>query len=147
MIFDRFHSTCESLPDFTSREWFDIKVLVHDDTRHSVTQEIQYDTHLQFTKESLTKVGIASKAVTHVFRASSARMAELGGASQGHILRAGRWENEGKVMLGAYLTGLPREFMRVTAGFRPEGGTYFLPRDVEVPQHLQKQIFPQADEW
>jgi hypothetical protein len=52
-------------------------------------------------------------------------------------------------MEGAYLTTLPRQFMRGVAGFDPDYPTgYYLPRDALVPpESLQKKVWPQADQW
>ncbi len=48
----------------------------------------------------------------------------------------------------AYLTHLPREFMRVVAGFSSSSGDYFLARGThEPPYALQKQLWPWIEEW
>jgi hypothetical protein len=49
-------------------------------------------------------------------------------------------------MTGAYLSYLPREFMRSIAGHPKTGKGYFLPRAREVPgQALYSKIWPETD--
>jgi hypothetical protein len=52
-------------------------------------------------------------------------------------------------MTGCYLTSLPFEFMRSSAGFDPDwSGSYFLPRDTVKPPHaLLRRIWPDLDTW
>ena len=51
-------------------------------------------------------------------------------------------------MTGAYLSYLPRAFMRSIAGFPKEGKGYFLPRAREVPEEaLCSKIWPETDVW
>lgn len=104
-----------------------------------------YGTHLAFTSAALKAAGFRTKAKTHIFRGSGARMAELAGAEHSQIRRAGRWNNSS--VEGAYLTHLPREVLRGLAGFNVKGRTFFLPRDIEVPEELQKAVFPALDGW
>ena len=49
-------------------------------------------------------------------------MAELKGASEDQIRRAGRWNQE--QMVGCYLNSLPRKFMRIMAGHPPQMGCF-----------------------
>ena len=51
-------------------------------------------------------------------------------------------------MTGAYLSYLPRAFIRSIAGFPKEGKGYFLPRAREVPEEaLCLKIWPETDVW
>ncbi|CAD6963616.1 unnamed protein product [Tilletia controversa] len=79
------------------------------------------------------------------WRSLEAQMAELGGAEEGQVRRAGRWNS--KVMEACYLSAVPREVLRVHAGFTRDGGSYFLSRDVYVKEELLKKVFPWADDW
>ncbi|KAG2199391.1 hypothetical protein INT47_001573 [Mucor saturninus] len=73
-------------------------------------------------------------------------MADLAGVNEDQIRRLGRWNNT--TMNGAYLTGLPREVMRVMAGFTVQQGQFYLPRaSVDPPESLCKMIFPDLDIW
>ena len=48
----------------------------------------------------------------------------------------------------AYLTHLPREFLRIVAGFSSSSGDYYLARAAhEPPYTLQKQLWPWIEEW
>ncbi|GAA5821389.1 hypothetical protein JCM3770_000350 [Rhodotorula araucariae] len=80
-----------------------------------------------------------------VFRGSGVRMAHLSSAWKGDICQAGQWNSQ--VMERRYLTTLPRQVMCVHAGFDAAGGTFFLKRDIAVPDELIKQVFPEANEW
>lgn len=72
-------------------------------------------------------------------------MADLGGASEADINRAGRWDSS--AMTKYYLTTLPRMTMRVLAGFAPNPGTFWLARDVAPPEDLEKRIFSDVEIW
>jgi hypothetical protein len=51
-------------------------------------------------------------------------------------------------MTGAYLSYLPRAFIRSIAGFPQEGKGYFLPRARETPPTaLCLKIWPEVDVW
>ena len=57
------------------------------------------------------------------------------------LRRAGRWASE--TMVNAYLSHLPKKFMRRVAGFTTEEGGYFLPRAQAEPQtELLWKIWP-----
>ncbi|KAG2201219.1 hypothetical protein INT47_013030 [Mucor saturninus] len=84
--------------------------------------------------------------VTHINRGSAARMADLAGVNEDQIRRLGRWKNT--TINGAYLTGLPREVMRVMAGFTVQQGQFYLPRaSVDPHESFCKMIFPDLDVW
>ncbi|GAA5971967.1 hypothetical protein JCM11641_001589 [Rhodosporidiobolus odoratus] len=72
-------------------------------------------------------------------------MADLDGANKYDIRKHGRWNAD--AVDRCYLVGIAREVVRVQAGFDAKGGTYFLKRDIPVPEDLERQIFPEADEW
>ena len=51
-------------------------------------------------------------------------------------------------MVDAYLSHLPKKFMRRVAGFTSDEGGYFLPRaQVPPPADLSRQIWPWVEEW
>lgn len=108
---------------------------------------ISQDAHYKATKAMLTKAGIAqhSKKVTHIYRGSAARMADLLGASESDIRRGGRWDMSS--MTQHYLTTLPRETMRVLAGFPAASGQFWIARDLDPPEELEAMVFPQAALW
>lgn len=72
-------------------------------------------------------------------------MADLFGASETDIRRGGRWDMSS--MAQHYLTTLPRETMRVLAGFPPTSGQFWLARDLDPPEVLEDEVFPQATLW
>lgn len=80
-----------------------------------------------------------------MFRGCASRMADLGGASEADINRAGRWDSS--AMTQYYLTTMPRMTMRVLAGFALNPGTYFIPRDIDPLQELEHMVFPDVDLW
>jgi hypothetical protein len=82
----------------------------------------------------------------HLPRRVGAQDAETHGTSLTQISQAGRWNQS--VLCQAYLTHLPRQFMRIVAGFSSTPGDYFLPRAVsEPPAALQRQLWPWIEEW
>lgn len=72
-------------------------------------------------------------------------MADLFGASETDIRRGGRWDMSS--MTQHYLTTLPRETIRVLAGFPSSPGQFWLERDLDPPEELERLIFPQAALW
>ena len=107
---------------------------------------LSYYTQFEWNKKMFQGVGIHSKEKTHSARKQSVRHAELSGVKETQIRRAGRWNTD--AMTGAYLSYLPRAFMRSIAGFPKEGKGYFLPRAREVPEEaLCSKIWPETDVW
>ena len=91
-------------------------------------------------------VSINVNEITHIERKQSVRHAELLGVPDTQNRRAGRWGTD--VMTGVYLSQLPRQFMRSTAGWPQEGKAYFLPRAQELPEEaLCSRIWPEVDRW
>jgi hypothetical protein len=79
-------------------------------------------------------------------RGASARIADAQGIPEDQIRRAGHWERGS--MSTAYLSRLPREFMRVAAGFSRTAGNYHLRRAaVPPPAALERRIWPWVDSW
>ena len=90
-------------------------------------------------------VGI-TKRIAHLPRRQSVRHAELIGVPETQNRRAGRWSTD--AMTGAYLSQLPRQFMRSSAGWPQEGKAYSLPRAQELPDEaLCSRIWPEVDLW
>lgn len=143
LLFWRWHVSGEAPPSFQRRQdWYRIKVLVGQDRE----QELSYPTQLQETWRIFGAAGLVSAKKTHLPRRVGAQDAETHGTSLAQISQAGRWNQS--VLVKAYLTHLPRQFMRVVAGFSSAAGDYFLPRAAhEPPQHLQKQLWPWIEEW
>jgi integrase len=127
----------------TPKEWFPLFLF----PGATQTVEMKKDTHYHAVKALLRRAGIGadSSQVTHIFRGSAARMADLQGASERDIARAGRWDMS--AMTQYYLTTLSRETMRVLAGFSVERGSFWIARDLDPPKELEDMIFPQATSW
>ena len=116
-----FEDRQEAFPRLDNpKGWFPL-FLVSGSTQ---TSEMKKDTHYHAVKALLKRSGVSdnSSQVTHIFRGSAAGMADLQGASERDIARAERWEMSG--MTQYYLTMLPRETMRVLAGFTVERGSF-----------------------
>lgn len=133
----------QSFPSFaTSPEWYDLKMF---SSPKDLEEPMKYETHRSAVAKMHKATGVISKKVTHLDRGAASRMADLGGASEDSIRRAGRWNKT--ALNDCYLTTLPRESMRSLAQFSSSGGDFFLPRDVKVPEELLSMVFPQADAW
>ncbi|KAM4058299.1 centromere DNA-binding protein complex CBF3 subunit [Hirsutella rhossiliensis] len=99
-------------------DWYRIKVLVGRDRE----QELSYPTQLQETWRIFGAAGLIASKKTHLPRRVGAQDAETHGTSLAQISQAGRWNQS--VLCQAYLTHLPRQFMRIVAGFSASpGGT------------------------
>jgi hypothetical protein len=143
LLFWRWHIAGEAAPTFRRRQdWYKIKLLVGRDRE----QEMSYPTQLQDTWRIFGAAGVISSTKTHLPRRVGAQDAETHGTSLAQISQAGRWNQS--VLCKAYLTHLPRQFMRVVAGFSRSSGDYFLPRAAhDPPLLLQKQLWPWIEEW
>ncbi|KAF1334759.1 Short-chain dehydrogenase, partial [Globisporangium splendens] len=117
-LFWRWHIEPEPFPDLSDRKrWYNIQLLKGKDA----TKEISYNAQLKGLK-----------------RRSAAKLAELHGADENQIRRAGRWNSE--KMEGCYLTTLPRKAMRALAGFPTKGGSYWLPRAKITPSEALRSM-------
>ncbi|XP_044714726.1 PIF1-like helicase domain-containing protein [Hirsutella rhossiliensis] len=97
-------------------DWYRIKVLVGRDRE----QELSYPTQLQETWRIFGAAGLIASKKTHLPRRVGAQDAETHGTSLAQISQAGRWNQS--VLCQAYLTHLPRQFMRIVAGFSASRG-------------------------
>ena len=143
LLFWRWHVAGEAPPSFRCRsDWYRIKVLVG----QNCEQELSYPTQLQETWRVFGAAGIISSKKTHLPRRIGAQSAETYGTSLAQISQAGRWNQS--VLCQAYLTHLPREFLRIVAGFSSSSGDYYLARAAHEPLYtLQKQLWPWIEEW
>ncbi|SAM04487.1 hypothetical protein [Absidia glauca] len=78
-------------------------------------QERSSSSHRESIDKALSSPGIRSNKKTHIDCGSSAGMAGNVCANVDQIRRQGRWNNT--TINGAYLTNLPRELVRLMAGF------------------------------
>ena len=62
-------------------------------------------------------------------------MAELKGIEVEQIRRAGRWRAAG-ALLESYLTGIPFDFCRETAGFGGKGSLFIVRAELDPPPAL-----------
>jgi hypothetical protein len=130
LFFRRWYIAGEVPPTFRRRsDWYRIKVLVGRDRE----QELLYPAQLQETWRVFGAAGVTLATKTHLPRAQGAKDAEIHGTSLGQISQAGRWNQS--ILCQAYLTHLPRQFMRVVAGFSPSAGDYFLARAAHEPPY------------
>lgn len=131
------------MPDFhASSKWYDLK-LVRSPKKPS--ERINYATHCKAIDAAFSSCKVLVTAKTHAARRAGAQFAEVGGAAASHIARAGGWNVS--VMESAYLTNIPLEVSRAHAGFRREGGGFFLRREVAPPAALVEMVFPWAQKW
>ncbi|KAM4067427.1 centromere DNA-binding protein complex CBF3 subunit [Hirsutella rhossiliensis] len=79
-----------------------------------------YPTQLQETWRIFGAAGLIASKKTHLPRRVGAQDAETHGTSLAQISQAGRWNQS--VLCQAYLTHLPRQFMRIVAGFSASRG-------------------------
>ncbi|KAK3906347.1 hypothetical protein C8A05DRAFT_29789 [Staphylotrichum tortipilum] len=143
LLFWRWHIVGEPSPSFRRRQdWYKIKVLVDQDRQ----EELSYSTQLQDTWRVFGTVGLTTAKKIHLPQRAGAQEAETYGTSLAQISQAGRWNQS--VLCQAYLKHLPRQFMRIVAGFSGTQGDFFLPRAVyEPPVALQRQLWPWVEEW
>ncbi|SAM03901.1 hypothetical protein [Absidia glauca] len=102
-------------------------------------QEWSYFFHRESIGKALSSPGIRSNKKTYIDCGLSARMAGTVCANVNQIRRQGRWNNT--TINGAYLTNLPKELMRLMAGFPTYGRFFFLARAaLNPPTSLCKKL-------
>ena len=135
----------EAFPDFSKRSaWYNIK-LIKSSTKDSKAA-FSYNSQRNWVAKAFQYAGIFSQKTTYIGRIAGAKLAELKGASEDQIRRAGRWNQE--QMVGCYLNSLPRKFMRIMAGHPPQMGCFEVDRaSVTPPDELLSMIWPELDTW
>jgi hypothetical protein len=119
------HQPWRCLPSYyQSNDYYDLRAFPGDIKYPD--REWAYAGQREWIDKLFVGAGIQSTKKTHATRKQAARHAEIDGVKESQIRRAGRWNND--TISGVYLTSLPRKFMRKMAGFREEGGHFFLPR-------------------
>ena len=144
-FFARWSLGGERPPNFKSRRsWYRTKLLV---ARPGTEEEqLSYPAQYEAVWRAFAAAGIHSVKKTHAMRGCGIRSGELHGVDEEQPRRAGRWALE--TMVEAYLSHLPRKFMRRVAGFTSDEGGYFLPRaQAAPPPELLQKIWPWVEEW
>jgi len=123
LFFWRWYIAGELYPSFCRRQdWYRIKVL----TSKNRKEELSYSTQLQDTWRVFGAVGLSTAKKIHLPQRIGTRDAKTHGTSLAQISQAGRWNQS--VLCQAYLAHLPRQFMRIMAGFSGTPRDYFLAR-------------------
>jgi hypothetical protein len=106
---------------------------------------ISYGTQNDAVALCLRTAAIDSSKTTHIGRKTGARLAELAGVPGSEIARHGCWA--GGAMEDFYLQGFSYPTMRGLADFAPQGGDYYLERDIDVPESLLRKVMPDIERW
>lgn len=89
---------------------------------------------------------MVTRKATHANRGSGARLAQLKGAKEESIKKAGRWSNG--AMEKHYLFPFSMSFLRTIAGFDPVAKNYYLPRArINPPPTLLDKFFPEVSKF
>ena len=128
------------------RPWFNDYVVPGLTKTHMPEQNkpINYRTCLNEMKMALSLIQtpvVDAKHYTHIERKTAPGMAEIQGLEIEQIRRAGRWRAAG-ALLESYLTGIPYDFCRHTAGFGGKGSVFIVRAEFDPPPTLIKQVFP-----
>jgi hypothetical protein len=142
----RWDLTEEEFPDFTERpRWCNTRLLLSAKPS-DVTEELAYSTQLDWTTKVFNLINLVTTKKTHLFRASSAKLAELKGVTEEQISHAGRWNFD--QMTGCYLTSLPLPFMQQMASSPSQPGCFEVQRaKIKPPPELLSLIWPELDRW
>jgi hypothetical protein len=143
-LFWRFDIDNEAIPDFRHRStWYRTRLIPG---KQEEDNSLSYETQAVWVRRAFALANIHSSKVTHTMRGAAARIADAQGVPEDQLRRAGHWERGS--MSTAYLSQLPREFMRVIAGFSRLPGNYHLRRAaVQPPKSLKRLIWPWVDSW
>ncbi|SAM03078.1 hypothetical protein [Absidia glauca] len=108
-------------------------------------QEWSCFSHQELISNALSSPGIRPNKNTHINCGSSARVVGNVCANVDQIRRQGRWNNT--TINGAYLTNLPRELVRLMAGYPTYGRFFYVARAaLNPPTSLCKRLFPAIGE-
>jgi hypothetical protein len=143
-LFWRWNCTGEEPPRFQQRQqWYDIFLLKGADR----TKPLSYPVQLQWVNQIFKAAGIRTRKKTHYGREEGAIKNELDGVAENQLRRAGHWNSD--ALSSCYLTNLPLEFVRSSAGFAPRAqGDYYLPRaKITPPSSLVNALWPWIDQW
>ena len=132
------------------RAWFDNYVNPgmekggHKVAEHKV---ICYNTCLKEVKFALAGIEdpvLNPSHYTHIQRKSAPRMAEEDEVAETQIRRGGRWVklSGGGSLDESYLTGIPFELCRHTAGYSGKGSVFVMRAEVEPPPAMAAEVFP-----
>jgi len=144
-MFFRYHVSKEPFPDLScSPQWYDISFFCTD--IKSNTTAVSKSAHALAIETAHKTLKIMSTHKTHGGRHYGRQKLEQSGVDKVSADVAGGWStNAGE---GCYGNGLSRPAMRAMAGFPADEKMYHLPRGtVTPPEVLQKQIFPELEEW
>ena len=142
-FFYRWNIVREETPRFQQRQQWYLHHLLRGD---HIARPLSYAVQLQWTNRVFQTTNVSTLKKTHAGRGGGANEAIESGASEGHVRRAGRWNND--AMSQSYLTHLPLEFVRVMAGFKPTPGDFYIPRaKVQLPESLVRAVWPWIDQW
>jgi len=135
-----WHIGDEPWPDFMERQlWYDIYAL----KGSTPTKPMLYSHQYSAIKWQHQALGIQTTVKTQSGRKAAAT-AENEGAHGESVDKHGHWAT--KSQNGAYANDVvPWDVVRVLAGFGPESGQYYIPRDVELPHKLRQKLFPKLD--
>ncbi|KAG2217347.1 hypothetical protein INT45_010279 [Circinella minor] len=118
----------------------------HQRNNRESSKELSYRQHLKAITKVFEGACLHSKAKTHAMCGAAARMAEIGGSSEGAIRHAGHWNTSS--LTTVYLTNLPHQLLRTLAEFPTERGYFYLSRaNVQLPEELCKKNFKFVDYW
>ena len=140
----RFDIEHEAIPDFNDKStWYRTRLILGKQEEHG---SLSYETQALWIQRAFAEANIQSSKVTHTMRGSAIRIADSEGVPEDQLRRAGHWEKGS--MSTAYLSRLPRECMRVLAGFSRCPGNYYLRRSaVKPPRALKRKVWPWVDSW
>lgn len=146
---DVYPGSQDAFPSFAENShWDQIRIIRAAYTAaNDIFNEFNYLTELSSINDAYSTLGVNYSRKTHAPRGSAAVMSELAGVAQPSIASHGGWTGHQTALDLSYLTNLRRDVIRALAGFDPNGGQYWLPRDIDPPEALLAMIFPQAHEW
>ena len=145
LFFDRFEIKGNAWPSFNKKEeWFGTYLVCEYSTPFN---PITYQGHRKAVLRANRNVhGNLSRTKTHEGRRGGAQIADMFGASEESIRRAGHWN--ASVVSTRYMDPICRESMMALAGFDKSKTTYYLKRDIlEPPESLKNLLWPIIDEW
>lgn len=132
--------TGENFPDFMDKtNWYDPKVLFCDSQESRLNFSIGPTKLIKLFEMCLDSIGLESTMKANIGRATNSIRADAFGVSQDQIRRQARCPLD--VLESRYNSAYALEFIHYSGGFAADE-LYFIPRDIPVPEELQRLLFP-----
>ena len=143
-LMGRFSVTKETFDLESNDSWFDVKTVVAmgDNARgFDGKKSLSAEVFTRSLKRSLEETGNSSRHTGHFGRSQGPGVLEMEECPQYQVRMLGNWGHD--VYDKHYSGRMPLQAMRISAGYKKDRGSYYLPRSIIIPpRDLCKGVYP-----